>query len=117
MTVLELHREAMDRMMQAIVFGQIGCEAEAQEHKQEALILEARAALLIPRDKESEPSRSIMLVSAASLALQCGNVAAARILAWAGLDGYPSPEQSERLVTILEQAGEEEYERHDGGTA
>src|SRR5690606_33598490 len=71
---------------------------------QEAFKLEARAARLIAPSLESEPSRSVLLRSAATLALDCGNLTEAERLIALALSGHPPEPIASELRDLLEQA-------------
>ncbi|MGQ0604502.1 MAG: helicase-related protein [Anaerolineales bacterium] len=108
--VRELHGEAM-RLAQLAMVARHGQEMDrAEQLARQALDLESQAANLIPRDAASEPTRSILYRSAASLAYQCRNYPAALGLIENGLAGFPPARIKDELrelhdlVTALVQA-------------
>jgi len=70
----------------------------------EALALESAAAESVAEDHSLEPTRSVLYRSAASMALQIGDVKAATRYVEAGLRGQPTGETREELTTLHEQA-------------
>lgn len=74
---------------------------EAARLAAEALGLELGAAELVTKAPESEPTRSILYLSAASLARQAGDLLQARRLAAEGLAGYPPPRTERELLDVL----------------
>ena len=87
--VRELHDKAMGFAQDAIVLRHHGKMEKAEALTRKAMELEIEAAGMIPCSKDSEPSYSIMYLSAASLALQCNDPRVGE-LADKGLLGYPS---------------------------
>ena len=69
----------------------------------EAYMYEAQAAELIPEGKSSEPTRSILYRSAASLAYQCKEFSIAVRLIAKGLSGFPPPQIEQELKDLYEQ--------------
>jgi len=69
----------------------------------QAADLEEQAARMVPYAK-SEPSRSIMFLSAASLAFQCGRFERVIDLASEGLRGEPRDETCRGLENIITDA-------------
>lgn len=69
-----------------------------------ACLKEIEAANKIPPEEASEPTRSILFISAATMALRARNVSLAERLACDGLRGYPGPFHRRELHTLLEQA-------------
>lgn len=86
-----------------------GDNARALNLSQEALRLEAAAAELVKDDLTAEPTRSILYRSAASLAIDCGNIREAERLIATALAGDPPAEIAEELRDLLEQVY---FERH-----
>lgn len=74
---------------------------KAQLHFRQAFELEAQAAKLVGLDEE--PTRSVLLRSAAWLALECDEIREAERLAALGLVGNPPPEIAEELREVLEK--------------
>lgn len=98
--VRDLHNEAMDLAQMAVIARFENREKEAEKYTQMALDLEQKAAEQIPENKSSEPTRSILYRSSASLAYQCQNYDLAKRLIAKGLSGFPSP-QIERELNEL----------------
>jgi len=101
-TIDELHPKAMDIAEQAFHLRSKGREEEAKRLFLEALEIEQQAAFLLPLTQESEPSRSILFRSAASLAYNGGNYKMADRLIANGLSGFPPPEIEEELKNLYE---------------
>jgi len=77
-TVRELHDKAMFLAQLAVVArDRDKDEARARDLARRAYELERQAAELVPVTKESEPTRSVLYRSAASLAYQCREFEAA----------------------------------------
>ncbi len=86
------HRLAMELVDQAMTQRQAGQESEAARSLRRASLEERFAALSLASFYELEPTRSVMLRSAASLALECGDLEEASFLIEAGLEGSPPEE-------------------------
>ena len=69
--VRDLHTKAMDYAEQAMIARHSGEAQRATALTRKAHLCETRAAELIPCGEGSEPTRSILYRSAASLAYQC----------------------------------------------
>lgn len=106
-SVRQLHDEAMNLAQRAMVLRHEGAEETARRLTRQALHLEARAAMQLPGTKESEPTRSILYKSAASLAVLAGEDFMALTLAAAGMDGYPQPQEAYELGKILRIGGDD----------
>jgi hypothetical protein len=97
-----LHSRAMDvagRAFHADIHGEY---AQAEELFREAFQLEREAALLLVEDTHTEPTRSVLLRSAASLALDCHEYREAERLIAIGLAGNPPKEIGDELRDLLE---------------
>lgn len=68
----------------------------------QAMELEAAAADLIALEEDSEPTRSVLYRSAASLAYQAKDFKEAQRLVAKGLAGFPPPEVEEELKNLYE---------------
>jgi hypothetical protein len=96
------HDEAMNLSQDALVLklkGQTGfldMYAEAFEY-------EKKAAMIFLNALDSEPKRSIMFRSAASLAIQCGKFSEAEQMIEMGLAGNPPVEIITELAILKEQ--------------
>ncbi len=107
--VKTLHRQAMERTDLALGARQKGEAERALVYFQEAYELEEKAASLLLNEYESEPTRSVLLRSAASLALDCNRIIEAERLICAALLGHPPEEIAEELRDLLEQVY---FQRH-----
>lgn len=101
-TVRTIHREAMHYASKALLAKQSNDREQALFLFQRAFDLERQAADLLVDTLSSEPTRSVLHRSAASLALECGNLEAGEQLAIRGLTGMPPKEIAEELRNILE---------------
>jgi len=99
-TVDELHLKAIDLAEQAFSLQKKGDNINAKKLFLEALKFEQQAALLLSPTQESEPSRSILFRSAASLAFKGGDYESADWLIANGLSGYPPSEIKEELKNL-----------------
>lgn len=108
-TVRELHDRATELAQMAMVARYEGSMEEARDLSHQAFEYELQAARLIPDEQSSEPTRSILYLSAASLAYQCNNLQTAQRLAAEGLSGYPPLKIEHDLKDLLEQV---DFERH-----
>lgn len=79
-----------------------GNDKRATELFLEALELETKAAALLSPTRETEPSRSILYRSAASLAFNGGDYETADRLIANGLTGFPPPEIRDELKDLYE---------------
>jgi hypothetical protein len=108
-TVRELHDKAMNLAHLAMVARQGEDWERAETLARQAYEFEMQAAKLIPEDQSSEPTRSILYRSAASLAYQCKEFVLAQRLIAKGLSGYPPPQVEQELKDLYEQMN---FERH-----
>ncbi|MDP9313659.1 MAG: hypothetical protein M3R24_22730 [Chloroflexota bacterium] len=102
-TVRSLHDEAMNLAQLALVARHTGDIDQATILARQAFEHERQAAELVPEGLESEPTRSIMYRSAASLAYQCREYRIALQLIAKGLAGYPPPRVEQELHILFEQ--------------
>ncbi len=103
MTALnDFHSEAMNLAEEAFRLLRGGEDDRARLLFRQALSSEIEAASLLPLSEESEPSRSILYRSAASLAFNAGDYEAAERLVAHGLSGFPPPEVREELRTLYD---------------
>ena len=105
----ELHQRAMGATERALLARRDGKHERAEQLFHEALADERAAALLVAADHKAEPTRSILLRSAASLAIDCGDPREAERLIGLALSGNPPDEIAEELRDLLEQAN---FRRH-----
>lgn len=99
-SVRDLHLRAMRFARMAMVIARNQGDEKAEPFLRKAFFHARRAANLLP--DEAEPARSILYLSAASLALQCKANFAAMELARKGLAGSPSPYIEGELNALIE---------------
>ena len=99
----DLHHEAMRLVDVAEKSRREGNLPMAREQLRQAFEQERQAAQLSASDLNLEPTRSVLHRSAASLALECGNLREAERLIAAALSGNPPEEIAEELRDLLEQ--------------
>lgn len=100
--VNEIHRKAMALADLAEAAKRAGRTDEHLELTRKALIHESEAAWKIAGELSLEPSRSVLFRSAATLAIECGDIRAAEQLIAAALAGNPPSEIAEELRDLLE---------------
>lgn len=98
---IKLHREAMDLADQAIAAQRRKARDEATQLFKQAFERERAAAVLFVNDFDAEPTRSVLLRSAASLALDCQEYREAERLIAAALWGNPPTELYAELRELL----------------
>lgn len=98
----ELHRKAMVLADLAEEAKRAGDSDKCRELNREALSLESEAAWRIAGETTLEPSRSVLFRSAATLALDSGEIRIAEQLIAAALAGNPPSEIAEELRDLLE---------------
>lgn len=103
MSVSDLHERAMELAEVALVAKRQGDSANSRRLFEEALDNERRAAEIVIPDLAAEPTRSVLLRSAASLAVECGEWREAERLIAVALSGDPPVEIAEELRDLLEQ--------------
>jgi len=101
--VQELHEQAMMLSDQAMVARHHGDIERAITLSYQAFEYESRAAALVTDEKASEPTRSILYCSAASLAYDAQKLWEAQQLIVEGLSGYPSPRIKQALKSLYEK--------------
>jgi methylglyoxal synthase len=99
-TITELHDEAMTLAEQASVAKMRGYEHEAMGFLQKAYIKEKEAARLAQEGHVPNPTRSVLLRSAASLAIDCGNYTEASELIDDGIRGSPTLDIAKELKNL-----------------
>jgi hypothetical protein len=102
-SVKELHEKAMDLAEFAFVARLRGNLAKAEKLSRQAFEYESQAARLVPDQPSSEPTRSILYSSAATLALDCNELCEAKQLITEGLAGTPPLEIEQELKDLHEQ--------------
>jgi hypothetical protein len=105
----ELHNRAMNLAELADASKRAGDETRSQELLQEAFELERQAAEQVESNLQAEPTRSVLLRSAASLALNCDRLREAERLIATALSGNPPAQIAEELRDLLEQVN---FKRH-----
>lgn len=109
-SIRDLHRKAMDLTDQAESAKRSGEIGRAQSLFRMAFELERDAAMMLIDDSpQIEPTRSILLRSAASLALDCEEYREAERLISIALTGEPPEHIAEELRDLMEQV---HFERH-----
>jgi predicted component of type VI protein secretion system len=96
------HREAMNHLGRALVAKAENRNDQFRESLRLAYEHERKAADAISQFN-IEPTRAVLHRSAATLALQCGQPAAAALLAHRGLAGRPPERIAEELAQLLQQ--------------
>ena len=104
-----LHRQAMDLAETAAMARLRGEREQAADLFRQAFEYERSAANLVESDFSAEPTRSILYRSAASLALDNGDVREAERLIATALTGEPPSDIAEELRDLLEQVY---FQRH-----
>ena len=95
------HTKAMDLVEEAFILRRKGQIPESNSLFLRAFELEKEAALHFKDVLEYEPTRSVFLRSAASLAIECRNfIEAERLIAYA-LSGNPPAEIADELRNLL----------------
>jgi hypothetical protein len=108
-----LHQEAMDLAEGALTAKLRGDLAQANQSLRQAFEKEAQAAALIANDLNAEPTRSVLHRSAASLAIDCGEIQVAERLIMTALTGNPPQEIAEELKDLFIQINLRHYfQRH-----
>lgn len=103
MTVSNIHERAMELTDEALAARRQGDPANARQLFREALDYERRAAEIVVPDFTAEPTRSVLLRSAAALAVECEEWREAERLIATALSGNPPVEIAEELRDLLEQ--------------
>ena len=107
--VQELHQQAMDLAEQADLKKLRGDTTQAKEILRQALALEAEAAQLIAEDMTAEPTRSVLHRSAATLAINCGELQMAEKLIAVAIAGTPPLDIAEELKDLFIQINLRKY--------
>lgn len=108
-TITEFHNKAMELTDLAFFSKRKGQIDEANQFLRQALEYETRAANNLKENLKTEPTRSILYRSAASLAIDCEEFREAERLISIGLSGEPPDEIADDLRNLLEQA---HFSRH-----
>ncbi len=107
--VASLHRQAMEHADAAMYFQSHGDEARFLAETELALDLEERAAGMLPCADSSEPTRTVLLRSAATLALRCRQLRRAERLVAQALLGSGPEALLDEVRDVLEQV---HFDRH-----
>ncbi|WP_225033817.1 hypothetical protein [Paraburkholderia sp. XV] len=107
--VASLHRQAMEHADAALYFQSHGDEARFLAETLLALDLEERAAGMLPCAESSEPTRTVLLRSAATLALRSKQLRRAERLVAQALLGFGPEALLEEVRDVLEQV---HFDRH-----
>ena len=98
--VQELHQQAMDLVEQAELRKLSGDTNQAREILQQALKLEVEAAQMTADNVAAEPTRSVLHRSAASLAVECGELQTAEKLIAVALGSTPPVDVANELKDL-----------------
>ncbi|OUC13649.1 MAG: hypothetical protein B0A82_16110 [Alkalinema sp. CACIAM 70d] len=109
-----LHQQAMDFAEAATVARLRGAPEEAAQLIRQAFEQETQAAALIASAVDAEPTRSVLHRSAASLAIECGELRIAERLIATALSGNPPPEIAEELKDLFIQINLNQYLQRQG---
>jgi hypothetical protein len=112
--VQTLHQQAMDLAEAAAVARLRGAVERAAQLTRQALEQEIQAAALTAGTPDAEPTRSVLHRSAASLAIECGEVQTAERLITTALSGNPPPEIAEELKDLFIQINLNQYLKRQG---
>jgi len=102
-TLRDLHEKAMLLAEKGFLAKKDGEIEISRRYFREALELETQAAYQVDIEIENEPTRSILLRSAASLAYECGDFRAAEKLIGSGLSGEPPDEIGQELRDLFDK--------------
>ncbi|MCZ8036744.1 MAG: hypothetical protein DWQ51_02190 [Microcystis wesenbergii TW10] len=108
------HQQAMDLAEAAAVARLRGAIKQATQLTRQAFEQETQAANLIAGVLDAEPTRSVLHRSAASLAIECGELRAAERLIATALSGNPPPEIAEELKDLFIQINLSQYLKRQG---
>ncbi|MFH1116276.1 MAG: hypothetical protein V1792_20380 [Pseudomonadota bacterium] len=104
MSTRDMHDKAMEKASKADLARIMGDAESADSFLREAYLLERRAAESLKDRLDLEPTRSVLFRSAASLALDCGELREAERLAVMGLSGNAPDEIADELRGVFERA-------------
>lgn len=99
-----LHRQAMDLAEEADLLRLKNGADAGKDLLRRSYWKEREAALAFANAQDLEPTRSVLLRSAASLALECGENLAATDLIGMALQGNPPAEIQSELLELRQQA-------------
>ncbi|NJR73388.1 MAG: hypothetical protein HC773_06205 [Scytonema sp. CRU_2_7] len=107
--IQELHQQAMDLAERAQVAKLRGDFAIASQLSRQAFEKERLAAELIASNLEAEPTRSVLHRSAATLAIDCGEIHTAEHLIAIALSGNPPTDIAEELKDLFVEINIHKY--------
>lgn len=107
--IQELHQQAMDLAEVAFTAKLRGDLEQASQLHRQAFEKEAKAAGLLAANLDAEPTRSILHRSAATLAIDCGELQTAEKLIATALSGNPPQEIAEELKDLFIQINLQQY--------
>ncbi|MBW4603416.1 MAG: hypothetical protein KME29_28585 [Calothrix sp. FI2-JRJ7] len=107
--IQQLHQQAMDLAEMAEVAKLRGDLINCQELFRQAFAKETEAASLLVNNVEVEPARSILYRSAASLAIDCGEINTAERLMAIALSGNPPQEIADELKDLFVEINIQKY--------
>jgi hypothetical protein len=99
--IQNLHQQAMDLAELAFTAKLRGDLEQADLLFRQAFEKESSAAMLVASDLSAEPTRSVLHRSAASLAVDCGEIQAADRLIATALSGNPPQEIADELKDLF----------------
>lgn len=105
----DLHQQAMEFAQMAELAKLRGDADSALQLSRQAFEKERLAAELIVNNLDAEPTRSVLHRSAASLAVECGEIATAERLIAIALSGNPPQEIAEELKDLFVQINIHKY--------
>lgn len=108
------HQQAMDLAAAAAVARLRGAPEQAAHLTRQAFEQETQAVALIASTLDAEPTRSVLYRSAASLAIECGELRAAERLIATALSGNPPLEIAEELKNLFIQINLSQYLKRQG---
>jgi hypothetical protein len=109
-----LHQQAMDLAEAAAIARLRGATEQAAQFTRQAFEQETQAAVLIASALDAEPTRSVLHRSAASLAIECGELQVAERLIATALSGNPPLEIAEELKDLFIQINLSQYLKRQG---
>jgi hypothetical protein len=109
-----LHQQAMDLAEAASVARLRGAIEQATQLTRQAFEQETQAANLLAGVLDAEPTRSVLHRSAASLAIECGEIRTAERLIATALSGNPPPEIAGELKDLFIQINLGQYLKRQG---
>jgi hypothetical protein len=112
--IQELHQQAMDLAEAAAIARLRGALEQAEQFTRQAFEQETHAASLTANTLEAEPTRSVLHRSAASLAIECGELQTAERLIATALSGNPPPEIADELNDLFIQINLGKYLKRQG---